>query len=186
MSADKRSVHTDALKTLGTLELDNTAGRDAIHLAVEPVTCDEIVYPCQHVGYLNGKAMPKEKPVGIVDPFLTSPVQPGAKFWLVVYPRTITSLRHVWEHPEFEHKDLRSAFEKSQQWLMDYADSIDESYENVMSVADSHQDKNNYGDYIIQGGRFEGETTPDEFWDHYAIVRGVSTPVRASFFSCSC
>lgn len=186
MSADKRSVHTDALKTLGTNQLDETAGRDAIHIAVEPVTCDEIVYPSQHVGFLNGKAITKGTLVGIVDPFLSSPVQPGQKFWLLVYPRTITSLRHVWEHPEFEHKDLRTAFEKSQYWLMNFADGIDESYENVMSVADSHQVKGAYGDYISQGHRFDGEETPDEFWDHYAIVRGVATPVRASFFSCSC
>lgn len=179
-------MHTDALKTLGTTELDNTAGRDAIHLAVEPVTCDEVVYPSEHIGWLNGKAIKTGKKVGIVDPFLTAPVPVGTKFWLIIYPRQITSLRHVWEHPEFEYKDVRSAFEKSQQWLMDYANDIDESYEHVMEVADSHQVKDSYGDYISQGGRFEGEVTPDEFWDHYAIVRGVETPIRASFFSCSC
>ena len=49
MSADKRSVSTDALETLGTI-IDESAGRDAIHLAVEPCISDEILYPGQQIG----------------------------------------------------------------------------------------------------------------------------------------
>lgn len=39
-TGDKRSVSTDALETLGTI-IDDRAGRDAIHLAVEPVHAGE-------------------------------------------------------------------------------------------------------------------------------------------------
>lgn len=35
MSADKRSIHTDALHTLGTI-IGEGEKRDAIHIAVEP------------------------------------------------------------------------------------------------------------------------------------------------------
>lgn len=103
MAADSRSVHTDALATLGTL-IGETEKRDAIHLAVEPVECGaRILHAGEHVKLVDGKAQKclPGKGVGIVDPFLETEVIKGEKFWLVVYPRQITSLRHVWDHPAF-------------------------------------------------------------------------------------
>lgn len=108
--ADKRSVHTDALDTLGTIITPNEE-RDAIHLAVEPIMAGEKLQPGADVGIgADGKAynllaarpdvVYPTKHLGIVDPFLADPVQPGEHFWLVVYPRKITSLRHVWDHPD--------------------------------------------------------------------------------------
>ena len=107
MSADKRSVSTDALDTLGTIHT-KLEYRDAIHLAVEPVTCgDKVLYAGDHI-LINeeGKAIPVGvgKGIGIVDPFLTTAVAPGDGFWLVIYPRQIHSLRHVWTHPAFPEK----------------------------------------------------------------------------------
>lgn len=186
--SDKRTVSTDALATLGTIITEG--GRDAIHLAVEPVEAGEQLYPGQHIGLFGGKASTKAPvKLGIVDPFITGFIPEGHKFWLIVYPRTITSLRHVWSHPAFDEEkspisDL-SEEEKSKQWLMNYARDIDETYDHLMAVADSYQG-DGYSDYIVQGGRFEGEITPEEFWDHYAIVRHNKNPKRESFFSCSC
>lgn len=103
MSADTRSPHTDALGTLGTI-IDHTQKRDAIHLAVLPVVAKgKPLYPGDHVKLVNGEAYWTEvgQGTGIVDPFLTTVVAPGQHFWMVVYPRTITSLRHVWDHPAF-------------------------------------------------------------------------------------
>ncbi|MFO0822607.1 MAG: hypothetical protein U0792_05710 [Gemmataceae bacterium] len=40
-------------------------------------------------------------PVGIVDPFLREAVRPGQRFWLFMYPNTVTTLRHEWTHPAY-------------------------------------------------------------------------------------
>lgn len=102
-SADARSVTTDALETLGMIHVEQQK-RDAIHLAVEPVIAAMTLVPGEHICLgENGLATvaPPSKALGIVDPFLTTPVEAGESFWLVVYPRRIKSLRHVWEHPDF-------------------------------------------------------------------------------------
>lgn len=98
MSADNRAVATDALETLGTAPLPDSVGRDAIHLAVEPTIARERLKAGDHVDRNGGFA---GKRVGIVDPFLRCDVNPGERFWLILYPRTITSLRHVWTSPDF-------------------------------------------------------------------------------------
>lgn len=107
MSADKRTPHTDALDTLGMIHKYDEH-RDAIHLGVEPIEAGESLEAGQHIGIgSDGKAYNADnmrtevKAVGIVDPFLSVVVKKGERFWLVVYPRAITSLRHVWEHPDF-------------------------------------------------------------------------------------
>ena len=102
-AADTRSVTTDALETLGMIHVEQQK-RDAIHLAVEPVIAAMTLVPGEHICLgENGLATvaPPSKALGIVDPFLTTPVEAGESFWLVVYPRRIKSLRHVWEHPDF-------------------------------------------------------------------------------------
>lgn len=105
MSGDKRSVATDALEILGSLITDKRVGRDAIHLACEPVVTGEPVTPGMDVGRLpNGTFGPSGLPhLGIVDPFLpkNKAIPVGSELLLVVYPRQITSLRHVWSHPNF-------------------------------------------------------------------------------------
>jgi hypothetical protein len=103
-NGDKRSVHTDALETLGTIIGPNEQ-RDAIHLAVEPAVAGQTLKPGQDVGFLpDGTvgACKRDDLLGIVDPFLPQPIHKGDRFWLIVYPRQITSLRHVWTHPAFD------------------------------------------------------------------------------------
>lgn len=111
MTADKRAVHTDALETLGTIIGENEK-RDAIHLAVEPVIAAEDLLPGQDVGRVNGGFGRCVTPLGIVDPFIKGVVRKGQRFWLVVYPRQISSLRHVWTHPAFDAVEDLPAIEK--------------------------------------------------------------------------
>lgn len=117
--SDKRTPHTDALETLGMIHFKKEA-RDAIHLAVEPVVADYDLDVGQAIGIINGYAMPTGSPYntgvldddrkliikavpyhGIVDPFLPRGPKAGEKFWFIMAPRRVHSLRHVWEHPEF-------------------------------------------------------------------------------------
>jgi hypothetical protein len=194
MSADKRSTHTDALATLGTIITDG--GRDAIHLAVEPVVAGESLGRGEHIGIVNGKAFssaqnPKIKLLGIVDPFLDGDVAPGEKFWLIVYPRQITSLRHVWEHPDFlqvEDKpkiDTESEFHKSQAWITTFADQIDQTYNRLMNAADQWVEYEEYTYDNSESYKDHWDKFP-EFWTHYEVVRGKAPKSKESFFTCSC
>lgn len=98
---------TDALSNMGTI-LDETAGRDAVHIAVEPVVAGIHLSPGQPIGRLSDGTFGMGRGVdllGIVDPFLTRRVLAGQRFYLFLYPRTITGLRHVWTHPAFPEEE---------------------------------------------------------------------------------
>ena len=87
---------------LGKLIEDPVAARDAIHIAIAPVTASEDLTAGQDVGFVNcGEVGPSPNPIGIVDPFLKTSVGRGERFYLFLYPKSITSLRHVWTHPAF-------------------------------------------------------------------------------------
>jgi hypothetical protein len=88
----------------GRLIDDGDRRRDAVHIAVVPVTAIDWLTPGQHVGLIKGNTEmvgPCSSNIGIVDPFLTQRVEPQQRFWLFLYPGTITGLRHVWTHPAF-------------------------------------------------------------------------------------
>ncbi len=95
---------------LGQL-VEGDAHRDAVHVAVAPCVAGEWLEPGDRVflGVANGRAylLTTAYPhtgvgVGIVDPFLSAGIKEGERFWLCLYPGTVTSLRHVWTHPAFQ------------------------------------------------------------------------------------
>jgi hypothetical protein len=90
---------------LGRLIEDGDRRRDAVHIGIAPVTAAERLLPGQHVGLVRQANMemvgPCDQNIGIVDPFLAEAVEAGQRFWLFLYPGTITGLRHVWTHPAF-------------------------------------------------------------------------------------
>jgi hypothetical protein len=191
---DKRSVVTDALETLGTI-IDENQKRDAIHLAVEPVIAGEWLNPGDDVSLKDGAAFRGGTTLGIVDPFIKTKIGPGERFWLVVYPRKITSLRHVWEHPAFSDSPVTPVSASTavdpvkldaERYIREEADRLGLSYEEIMDGADNYQ---RYGEYMIDGGRWEGEglADADKFWTAYEKVTDKEiTGDRYSFFSCSC
>lgn len=199
MSADKRSVSTDALATLGTLI--HGGERDAIHLAVEPITAGESILPGANIGISNGKAYYSGdgiKALGIADPFLQSTINPGERFWLIVYPRQITSLRHVWEHPDFETQVTIVRDKKvSEQWLRNWCDITEDAptYEDLIEVmTDGKVSESegygkrwtNEGNYLLSHGSNAYGDIPLEVWIHVEAVIGKQLTSYPSHFSCSC
>jgi len=215
---DKRSVFTDALETLGTI-IDDTQKRDAIHLAVEPVVAKNYLRPGEHVTADGIPCYPYGKDaVGIVDPFVICKVgelglniiSPGERFWLVLYPRTIKSLRHVWEHPAFPPSELQveepkeDEVEKSKKWIEDWIancgeDEIDYDYDYVKEENLTYENLMRHADYWVENQKkwsdcfyvsesLRDKGLPDEFWHHYEIITGkkVEEDKKRNFFTCSC
>jgi ribonucleotide reductase alpha subunit len=190
-----------SLETIGTVGLPAAAGRDAVHIAMVPVVADEILMPNQDVGFVagdytapaTGRVSTKSiKYVGRVDNWLKAPVQPGETFWLMVYPRTITGLKHVWQHNDIPETgspvpmtEDEAKIDASKKWIENFANNHRVFYDEIMEAAHGYL---TYGEYLSQGGKFEGCSVPDEFWIHYAIVTGkpVDPMETGSFFSCSC
>lgn len=186
----ERKVTTDALETLGMIHKTEQR-RDAIHLAVEPVEASEKMWPGDHIAVKDGIASRAEegKGLGIVDPFLIGPVRPGERFWFVMYPRMVHSLRHVWTHPAFADepvvKSAASAKRESEAVLDRVADEADITRKALIEGALDYIEN---GEYLVQGGKWEGFSIPDDFWAHFEVVTGrkVSEDKRGNFFGCSC
>ena len=184
----------DTQHTIGKLH-EEAYERDAIHFAVVPVTANESLKPGQHIGFTEGgyqvTAAPSlpYKHIGIVDPFLSKPLKKGDRFWMILYPNTITGLKHVWSHPSFSD-DGRGVGSSSEKWLRDFARSVDADYHQMMYVASSHcEGDSKWGEYLIEGGEWEGQSTPDEFWDHFKNLTGKEPDKKYGLpriFSCSC
>lgn len=89
--------------------IEGEAFRDAVHVAVAPVEAGEDMMPGEHTGPVEHGSLVMgacrmgayKYAIGVVDPFLKHMVRKGQRFWLFLYPNTVTSLRHAWTHPAF-------------------------------------------------------------------------------------
>lgn len=64
MTADKRTVATDALETLGMI-ITESEKRDAIHPAVEPAMAAHTLRPGEDVGFIDGGVGVCDKPAWV-------------------------------------------------------------------------------------------------------------------------
>jgi hypothetical protein len=200
--------HTMADPQFGKLVPDDfPTDRDAIHIATVAVIAHEDLVPGTHVGFPTKEAdvmgASEIAPVGIVDPFLTTTVKKGERFWVFLYPGTVTSLRHNWTHPAFDvRSQLIRAMEETpaKRRMKEFAAQLNSdageddgyggtyepvTFEELISRATAHVQS---GDYWSEGGRFEGQSLYDEFWDDFEQLTGIKVKDddRYSFFSCSC
>lgn len=163
--------------------------KDAVHMAVAPVTAATDLEPGQHIGVnIFGHGDPEvARRIGIVDPFLMTGPRKGERFWLFLYPGSITSLRHEWTHAAFpaEHAPARKDMSTSEAWLRTFADGCGMSYETLMRGAARWVE---HWEHLCLGGLLEGVRVPSEFWEHYEAVSGtaVEDGRKDDFFTCSC
>jgi hypothetical protein len=169
--------------------------RDAVHVAVVPVTAGEDLEPGMRVGQFPdceefGELEEAQNHVGIVDPFLHQGPKKGERFWLFLFPNTVTSLKHFWTHPAFEDegqtpKDEEAA--KGKRWLAMFADELDLSYDDLMAALKEYTRTGH--PHIFQGfdtlqGAYEKSR---EAWLHYQLVTGEKVDdIDGVPFSCSC
>lgn len=165
--------------------------RDAIHVAIIPVIADMILYPGQSVGVCE-KQIPKvdtmSESVGIVDPFLKDRVFPGQWFYLFLFPRTASNLRHNWSHPAFfeNTKDIQ----KSIEWLKDFAQRYNFSYENDRDGCYEEMMRT-IKVYLDRGTSdrdcWHGIELDNTFWDHVeAVLDQKIVDYRTEYIPCSC
>lgn len=195
--------------------LEGPAQRDAIHIAIAPVIAGEKLTPGSHVGFIKDGntelvGVRTKETIGVVDPFIKGFVQVGQRFYLFLYPQTITSLKHMWSHPAFKDeipvyqaKKQSLAVEASIQWLKDFCRDHDcPSYKSIIELVESKQDSlatvdnTEYGDYTY-GLSWDNETLhssgsdahgdiPEEFWYHIEVVTGIKPKFKPTHFACSC
>lgn len=200
----------DAVATMGTILDKSAKGRDAVHVACVAVTAAESCWIGSDVGILLTEdgyiASPKLTPhIGIVDPFLKTTANKGEKFWLYLYPRSITGLNHNWTHPAFPEGDVLPQLtekQKSERWLREFVAGADcPAYDDLLAILTRVANGETDGSFGEDGDnffRFDDEylhfngtdahgDIPPEFWDHASAVIG--KPIkgeRPAYFSCSC
>lgn len=82
--------------------------RDAVHVAICLVKATCRLMPGEPVSIVTVPVRPElptvapggNSPVGVVDPFLTTPVEEGEEVYVALYPETTKNLRHHWDHPQ--------------------------------------------------------------------------------------
>lgn len=152
--------------------------KDAIHIAVVPLVAGEDLYVGRKIKLkfnTNDIAMDatydEDNAFGIVDPFLDEYcVKKGEKFYGLLFPGTVTGMRHEWQHPKFNvpKKELT----ESEAWIRDFCDRWKLNYDELITQALSDGDYNkDYERYVVAQGRDlhtkkELGEDHDLFWEH--------------------
>jgi hypothetical protein len=92
---DPITRHNATVEALGIGALASPhAMRDAVHVAICPMVAAELLSPGEHVSMEAGKATQStlNPCIGIVDPFLKAPVKEGERFYVWLYPGSITGV----------------------------------------------------------------------------------------------
>lgn len=168
---------------------DADAKPDAVHIAIYPGIAAHGLSPGEDVGFTDDsreRVGESDVPFGIIDPFCKRPISEGDRCWVLLYPNTVTSLRHDWTHPAFaDNPSLALAECRLNEIASEIGVDADELKENAEWWMN---DKSKWPEYWVEGARFDGVCLPDDFWDAYEAATGAKCPEnrRHSFLGCSC
>ena len=169
------------------IEPDDNPGRDAIHVAIAPAEASRELKPGDRVGVgATGLAFKSEPHVGIVDPFLTEKIKKGQKFFIVLFPNTITSLRHVWEHPAFV-PEPPPPDDSERAWAEDEAMKMGRTLEGLLNAIEGYED----GEDWIRVSEWERDQSFEidwpRMWRYFERVKRLKVSDYDHVpFSCSC
>jgi len=160
---------------------DEEQARDAVHVAIVPITAGHTLRPGERFGFENGNSQIAYRTVsgfhtlttiGIVDPFLREKeVLEGDRFWGFLLPNTVTGMRHFWQHPAFKNETVsESNKDRSKKWLREFCDRyytrFDYLIEQVMSGTDICLGDDRVYDII------HNESEMELLWTHLEIYTG--------------
>ena len=151
--------------------------KDAIHIAVVPLIAGERLYKGHKIklkfntdNVALDASYDEENAFGIVDPFLDEySVEAGQEFYGLVFPGTVTGMRHEWQHPKFGI--AKRELDEHEAWIRDFCDRWKFDYDELISTALSKSDNSEYDRYIVAQGRdllSREELGEDHnlFWEH--------------------
>lgn len=166
------------------------AGRDAVHVAIIPVTAKEDLRRGDHVCLDEGRqayrvTIKSKLADGIIDPFLPrQTVKRGEVVYMLLMPGRVTGMRHHWECSTIDGLDdalevinTNAAVAAAEKWLDQYIAS--EGYElsayemvqlfvqgSVGSLRIAWQDEQ----FICLGGRDATGAITDELLEHLRVL----------------
>ncbi len=133
--------------------------RDAVHVAIVPLIAGEDhLYPGQRFRLKYGTSniamcadYNDEDAVGIIDPFLenNAHVRAGDQVWGMLFPNTVTCMRHHWQHPAFEAENVEITDDEHELWLREFCDEWNFDFNDLISAGTSTGD----GRYVTARGK---------------------------------
>lgn len=115
-------------------------------------------------------------------------IQKGQRFWVFMFPNTITGLRHDWTHPALTVSQPKN---ESEAWLRGFADKLNFRWDELLQAANDRDS----GGYVTAYGidlHSVTELDPGDeelFWHHMGILlkKEFSEDFRKNFgWSCTC
>lgn len=192
----------DTQQRIGKL-IEGEAERDAIHIAVYPAIAGERLWMGNRVKLRHGTSNVairdeySDEIVGIVDPFLEGySVEEGERFWIFLFPNTVTGMVHHWSHPAFDNPPARPENEH-ELWLRDFAERWNFDWDELIETAirpntKEEDDRGWAGRWVTSRGHdlhSAGELGADYelFWYHLEGFTGANfSPNHREGLSWSC